>query len=463
MWLSCTILPFRRAAQATHLPARFTSHAAHGVALTKLASCAPHLSAGVQAIHVCGTAEVVQMLHEWTRSNIDAADARKRTPLMHASGLQQQPEVLAELLACGADVNATDADGCNALHVACMEVCHFECTPLWARSLCERPFGVHNVVCLCGAWLLRSNWSAALDMCEAHTVSSKPGVKDMLGFEYRMPIHIAEDATNHYRQPCASMQPHSPSSTSRARSLTAFLLMQGSASMVPLLVKAGCLTAAVDNAGYTPVERALVGQDVAASYALYCAGALFTKRQLLFLGILLRETSLIGCAPALCLHAMANRRCAVLRLRPSLYVQIQHVLRYGARIISCMSAQATRHGVAALVAVHAMSAGNFLSALPSHCMAARRAAPAVPRLRQSHHLPSRPASCRCIPSTSHPCAARCSSCATRCRALLAVACQRSCSQAFRASCGTAWRTAHGSRQPQGRCSCARARASWMAA
>jgi hypothetical protein len=71
---------------------------------------------------------------------------------------------------------------------------------------------------------------------------------------------------------------------------------QGCAATIPWLVKAGASTTDVNDDGFTPVECALVAQDVACSYALYCAGALFTKRQLLFLGILVRESSLLRCA-----------------------------------------------------------------------------------------------------------------------------------------------------------------------
>lgn len=65
---------------------------------------------------------------------------------------------------------------------------------------------------------------------------------------------------------------------------------------MPFLVKSGCSATDSNHRGFTPVEQALVRQDCDTSYALYCAGALFTKRQLLLLSILLRHSSLLKCA-----------------------------------------------------------------------------------------------------------------------------------------------------------------------
>jgi hypothetical protein len=84
------------------------------------------------------------------------------------------------------------------------------------------------------------------------------------------------------------------------------MVIQGCSTTIPLLIKAGCSTADVDHQGYTPVERALVSKRAQCSYALYCAGAIFTKRQLLLLGILLRESTLLRCgASAACTGSLA--------------------------------------------------------------------------------------------------------------------------------------------------------------
>jgi hypothetical protein len=69
--------------------------------------------------------------------------------------------------------------------------------------------------------------------------------------------------------------------------------VQGAAHIIPLLIKAGCNASIPDDRGFTPVEVALLRRDCDTSYALYCAGALFTNRQLLFLAILLRHSSLL--------------------------------------------------------------------------------------------------------------------------------------------------------------------------
>lgn len=71
--------------------------------------------------------------------------------------------------------------------------------------------------------------------------------------------------------------------------------MQGAAHIIPLLIKAGCRANDPDSRGFTAVEVALLQHDCDTAYALYCAGALFTKRQLLLLSILLRHSSLLRC------------------------------------------------------------------------------------------------------------------------------------------------------------------------
>jgi hypothetical protein len=81
--------------------------------------------------------------------------------------------------------------------------------------------------------------------------------------------------------------------------------LQKAASVVPLLVVAGCSSLEVDKQGFTAVEHALLAQDVQSVYALYCAGSLFTKQQLLMMAILVRassptECALFHCLPALC-------------------------------------------------------------------------------------------------------------------------------------------------------------------
>lgn len=91
------------------------------------------------------------------------------------------------------------------------------------------------------------------------------------------------------------------------------VVMQGCSTTIPLLIKAGCSTSDVDDEGYTPVERALVSKRVECSYALYCAGAIFTKRQLLLLGILLRESTLLRCgasAACSCYHCALDHSCS---------------------------------------------------------------------------------------------------------------------------------------------------------
>ena len=82
---------------------------------------------------------------------------------------------------------------------------------------------------------------------------------------------------------------------------------EGHAAAIPLLVKAGCRAADADAAGFTAVERALLAQSVDCSYALYLSGALFTKRQLLLLGVLLRESSLLRCVSAIAARAATVR------------------------------------------------------------------------------------------------------------------------------------------------------------
>lgn len=74
---------------------------------------------------------------------------------------------------------------------------------------------------------------------------------------------------------------------------------QGMAEVVPILIQAGAYSSEADHEGFTAVEHALVRRDVDTAHALYCAGGIFSKRQLLLFGILLRESSLLRCAPLL--------------------------------------------------------------------------------------------------------------------------------------------------------------------
>ena len=73
--------------------------------------------------------------------------------------------------------------------------------------------------------------------------------------------------------------------------------MQGRVAVIPLLVVGGCSSNEADAEGFTAVELALLAQDAQSTYKLYCAGALFTKQQLLLMGILLENSSLRQCAP----------------------------------------------------------------------------------------------------------------------------------------------------------------------
>ena len=87
--------------------------------------------------------------------------------------------------------------------------------------------------------------------------------------------------------------------------------VQGTPHIIPLLIKAGCSSSVSDSRGFTPVEVALVRHDVDSAYALYCAGALFTKRQLLLLSILLRHSSLLRCGCCAMLHCFWYTCCIV--------------------------------------------------------------------------------------------------------------------------------------------------------
>ena len=62
--------------------------------------------------------------HGFTPGNINAPQADGRfTPLMRAAKLGC-PEIIEELLTLGVDLNALNADGCNALWLACYNGSH---------------------------------------------------------------------------------------------------------------------------------------------------------------------------------------------------------------------------------------------------------------------------------------------------------------------------------------------------
>jgi Ankyrin repeats (3 copies) len=77
--------------------------------------------AGMAAIHMCVSAAAVRTLHECTRARIDSPDGAGRTLLIHAVSRGHR-EVIAEVLACDADVHRADGAGNTALHIACQEV-----------------------------------------------------------------------------------------------------------------------------------------------------------------------------------------------------------------------------------------------------------------------------------------------------------------------------------------------------
>jgi len=62
------------------------------------------------------------------------------------------------------------------------------------------------------------------------------------------------------------------------------------------LLAKGASGAVVDRDGYTPLEVALVKQNVASADLFYRYSTVFTKRQLLLYSILTREASLVQCA-----------------------------------------------------------------------------------------------------------------------------------------------------------------------
>jgi len=56
--------------------------------------------------------------HGFSADNLKATTANRTTPLMHAARLGEH-DIAAELIQCGAEFNATNNDGNNALWLAC--------------------------------------------------------------------------------------------------------------------------------------------------------------------------------------------------------------------------------------------------------------------------------------------------------------------------------------------------------
>jgi hypothetical protein len=73
-------------------------------------------------------------------------------------------------------------------------------------------------------------------------------------------------------------------------SFEGLLHLQNATSVIPMLVASGCPSLEPDQQGWTATEHALLLEAAQCVYALYCAGVLFTKQQLLMTAILLKDS-----------------------------------------------------------------------------------------------------------------------------------------------------------------------------
>eukprot|EP00892_Ulva_mutabilis_P011341 jgi/Ulvmu1/857/UM100_0008.1 len=236
------------AAQKSSLDSLFVLHGLHAkdTIPNKHGRFAIHIAAA------CGFREGVQYLLRNMSASIDARDAEGRTPLMLAIANNQQ-EVVKVLVIRGADVvTARTAEGLYAIH--------FCRSPDILRYLTTTTAMRVSMQAASGETILHAA-SRRADVpvaAEAIALGANIGAIDKCG---NNALHIA--------------------------------CHHGRSEIVPFLVKSGCSATDSNHRGFTPVEQALVRQDCDTSYALYCAGAIFTKRQLLLLSILLRHSSIL--------------------------------------------------------------------------------------------------------------------------------------------------------------------------
>lgn len=211
---------------------------------------------GRLAIHLAaakGSDDCVLYLLKTMGSKMDVKDSEMQTPLMLAvqSNSVSTVKLLASRGACV--VGMKDKDGMQAIHF-----CKSEEMLVY----------------------LLSNTSTSIDATDAHG---------------RTLLHIAAAANNAELIRALNMfsAAMDKPDASGGNALHAAALHRHPEA-IRMLIRSGCSHTAVDHAGYTPLERALLQQDLAATNAFYEGGALFTKRQLLFLGILRREAELIS-------------------------------------------------------------------------------------------------------------------------------------------------------------------------
>ena len=79
--------------------------------------------------------------------------------------------------------------------------------------------------------------------------------------------------------------------------------MQGHEHVVRDLLAHGATASMVDNDGYTPLEVALVRNNVSLTEVFYHDGTVFTKRQMLLFSVLKRQSLVVKCE-----YPSSNRR-----------------------------------------------------------------------------------------------------------------------------------------------------------